>query len=63
MSILEERVREKQLEVKIICFKNSGSYSVKSYHSLTFNQVDLNFLATSLNSVSSNNFSTKDHSG
>lgn len=62
MSILEEKVREKWLEVKIICFKNSDHYSVKSYYSLTFNQVDLNFLATSLSSVSPHNFSIKDHS-
>lgn len=38
---------KKQLEVKIICFNNSGS-SVKSCHSMTFSRVDLNFLATSL---------------
>lgn len=63
MSILEERVRVKQLEVKIICFKNSSCYSVKSYYSLTFNQVDLHFLATSLHSVSPHNLSTKDCRG
>ena len=45
MSLLEDRVRKKQLEVKIIWFKDSNS-SVTSCYSVTFNQVDLNFLAT-----------------
>lgn len=48
MSLLEERVREKQLEVKIICFKNLNGSLVKSWYSVTFNRIDLNFLATSL---------------
>lgn len=39
--------REKQLEVKIICFKHLTSSSVKSCYSVPFNQGDLNFLATS----------------
>lgn len=48
MSLLEERVREKQLEVKIIYSKNSSGSSVKSHYSVTLNQVDLNFLVPSL---------------
>ena len=48
MSIVEKRVREKQLEVKIICFKHFNGSSVTLCYSVAFNQVDLNFLATSL---------------
>ena len=47
MSILEKRVREKQLEVKIIYFKHLNG-SVKLWYSVAFNQSDLNFLVTSL---------------
>lgn len=47
MSILEERVREKLVEMKI-CFKNSVNSSVKLPYSVTFNPVDLNLWGTSL---------------
>ena len=48
MPILEKRVREKQLEVKIIYFKHLNGSSVKLWHSVAFSPIDLNFLATSL---------------
>ena len=44
----EKRVREKQLEVKIIYFNHVNGSSVKLWYSVAFNQINLNFLATSL---------------